>query len=46
MESAVLEMVWTAERNETRMVCKEGTMEELAVERKGESGAFQALAVS
>ena len=42
----MLEIVWTAERKETRMVCKEGTREELAVERKGGSGAFQALAVS
>ena len=36
----MLEMVWTAERNETRMVFKEGTSDELAVERKGGSGAF------
>jgi hypothetical protein len=31
MESAVLEIAWTAERNETMIVCKDGTVEEFAV---------------
>jgi hypothetical protein len=41
MESAVLEIVWTAERKETIMVCKEGSMEAFVVKREGGSGALQ-----
>ena len=40
MESAVLEMAWTAERKETIMVCKEGTMEEFVVKRERGSGVY------
>ena len=45
MESAVLEMAWTAERKETMMVCKDGTVEAFAVKREGGSGALWAREV-
>ena len=42
MESAVLEIAWTVERKETRMVCKDGTDKEFAVKREGGSEALRA----
>jgi len=41
MESAVLEIAWTAERKETMIVCKEGTKDELVLSEKGDLGAYR-----
>src|SRR5712675_1832852 len=43
MESAVLEIAWTAERKETMIVCKEGTKDELVLKREGGSGGLQVV---
>ena len=41
IESAVLEIAWTAERKETIMVWKEGTKEEFVAKRDGGSEALE-----
>jgi hypothetical protein len=41
IERAVLEIAWTAERKETIMVWKEGTMEEFVAKRGGGSEALE-----
>lgn len=43
IESAVLEIAWTAERKETIMVCKDGTKEEFELKREGKSESLEAV---